>query len=206
MNIEACFHRSLFATVLCGVLGLGTNASAQALSSPVDLPPAAARSGAPASASGSTGPTSTPTPNGLDFGSGPGYHDPRSPFKPLEEREGVVSWKVLGAVQLVRQDGRIAPKFSVNVTDLRGKKVKVQGFMMPLDPGDKQNHFLLSSVPTTCAFCVPAGPEGLVEIRTRKPVTYTLEPVVVEGVLAVLNDDPYGLYYRIAEATPVASR
>ena len=83
------------------------------------------------------------------------------------------------------------------------KTVKVQGFMMPLEAGDKQQHFLLSSVPTTCSFCVPAGPEGLVEVRTRKPVRYTLEPVVVEGVLAVLNDDPYGLYYRVEDGSAV---
>ena len=33
-------------------------------------------------------------------------------------------------------------------------------------------------------------PEGLVEVRTKQPVRYTLEPVVVEGQLAVLTDDP----------------
>jgi uncharacterized protein len=42
-----------------------------------------------------------------------------------------------------------------------------------------------------------------VEVRTKTPVKYTLEPVVVEGKFAVLNDDPYGLYYRITEASPV---
>jgi uncharacterized protein len=54
-------------------------------------------------------------------------------------------------------------------------------------------------VPTSCNFCVPAGPEGLVEVRTVSPVRYTLEPVVVEGLLAVLKDDPFGLYYRVVE-------
>jgi hypothetical protein len=34
-------------------------------------------------------------------------------------------------------------------------------------------------------------------------VRYTLEPVVVEGVLAVLNDDPYGLYYRVEDGNAV---
>ena len=75
--------------------------------------------------------------------------------------------------------------------------------MMPLEPGDKQRHFLLSSVPTSCSFCVPAGPEGLIEVRTRQPVRYTLEPVLVEGVLAVLSDDPYGLYYRVNDGLAV---
>jgi len=137
------------------------------------------------------------------IGQGPGYHDPRSPFKPLEERSDIVSWQLLSQVTAKAEKKKIVPTFPAAVQALDRKTVKVQGFMMPLEAGDKQQHFLLSSVPTTCSFCVPAGPEGLVEVRTRKPVRYTLEPVVVEGVLAVLNDDPYGLYYRVEDGNAV---
>lgn len=131
------------------------------------------------------------------IGQGPGYHDPRSPFKPLEERADILSWKLLSQVSAKAENKKIVPTFPAAVQALDRKTVKVQGFMMPLEVGEKQQHFLLSSVPTTCSFCVPAGPEGLVEVRTKKPVRYTLEPVVVEGQLAVLTDDPYGLYYRV---------
>lgn len=131
------------------------------------------------------------------IGQGPGYHDPRSPFKPLQEREGVLSWSLLSSVTTKAEKNRLVPTFPAPVQALNQKKVKVQGFMMPLEPGDKQRHFLLSSVPTSCSFCVPAGAEGLIEVFTQQPVRYTLEPVLVEGVLAVLSDDPYGLFYRI---------
>lgn len=137
------------------------------------------------------------------IGQGPGYHDPRSPFKPLEERGDIVSWKLLSQVTAKAEKKKIVPTFPAAVQALDRKTVKVQGFMMPLEAGDKQQHFLLSSVPTTCSFCVPAGPEGLVEVRTKKPVRYTLEPVVVEGQLAVLTDDPYGLYYRVDDGNAV---
>jgi uncharacterized protein len=133
-------------------------------------------------------------------GTGPGYHDPRSAFKPLEEREGIVSWKLLSSVQTKMEKNRVAPTFPAPVQALNDKTVRVQGFMMPLEPGDKQKHFLLSSVPTTCGFCVPAGPEGLIEVRSKTPVRYTLEPVTVEGKLAVLDKDPYGLFYRVSDA------
>ena len=43
----------------------------------------------------------------------------------------------------------------------------------------------------------------MVEVRTKTPVKYSLEPVVVEGKFAVLNDDPYGLYYRMTDAQAV---
>jgi hypothetical protein len=83
------------------------------------------------------------------------------------------------------------------------KTQRIQGFMMPLEPGKKQRHFLLSSVPLSCSFCLPGGPESMVEVRTKTPVEYSMEPVVVEGRLQVLQDDPYGLYYRISDALTV---
>lgn len=135
-------------------------------------------------------------------GQGPGFHDPRSPFKPITAREGVVSWQVLASVTTRTEKNRVVPVFPQPVLALNNQTVRIEGFMMPLEPGDKQRHFLLSSVPTTCSFCVPAGPEGLVEVRSRVPVKYSLEPVLVEGKLAVLSNDPYGIYYRIADAQP----
>lgn len=135
-------------------------------------------------------------------GQGPGFHDPRSPFKPIEEREGVLSWKLLSSVQTKVEKNRVVPSFPAPLQALNAKTVRVQGFMMPLEPGVQQKHFLLSSVPTSCGFCVPAGPEGLVEVRSKTPVKYTLEPVVVEGRLAVLEKDPYGLFYRVTDAVP----
>lgn len=142
----------------------------------------------------------TPPPGAI--GQGPGIHDPRSPFKPLQEREGVLSWPLLASVTTKVENKRMVPSFPAAVQALDKQKVKVQGFMMPLEPGDKQRHFLLSSVPTSCNFCTPAGPEGLIEVRSRTPVRYTLEPVVVEGTMAVLSNDPYGLFYRVTDAQP----
>lgn len=156
-------------------------------------------------ASAQTAPTQNPPAQTLGspiVGSGPGYHDPRSAFKPIEEREGIVSWKLLSSVTTKVEKNRVVPTFPAPVQALNDKTVRVQGFMMPLEPGDKQKHFLLSSVPTSCGFCLPAGPEGLVEVRTKTPVKYSLEPVVVEGKLAVLEKDPYGLFYRVSEASP----
>jgi hypothetical protein len=146
-------------------------------------------------------PPGTGLPPGI--GQGPGFHDPRSAFKPLQEREGVVSWALLSSVQLKPERARVVPTFPPAVQALNEKTVKVQGFMLPLEPGERQRHFLLSAVPTTCSFCVPAGPEGLVEVRTRTPVRYTVDAITVEGRMAVLANDKYGLLYRVTEAEPV---
>jgi len=115
----------------------------------------------------------------------------------------VLPWSLLSDVALKRAKGRVLPDFSATVLALNGKPQRIQGFMMPLQPGERHKHFLLTSVPLTCSFCTPGGPESMVEVKTKTPVKYTLEPLVVEGVLAVLADDSYGLYYRIVDAVTV---
>ena len=120
----------------------------------------------------------------------------------LPDRKDVVSWKLLAQVELVKVKDRYQPQFSSGVAALDAKEVKVQGFMMPLEMGDKQSHFILSSTPQSCAFCMPGGPEGLVEVKMKKPVAYNMEPVVLTGKLAVLKDDPAGVFYRLTDAVP----
>ncbi len=157
------------------------------------------KSAAPvASASSAAG-----VPAGAVAGKGAGVHSPNSPFAPLADRADVVPWSMLTDLKTKTEKNKIVPVFNVAQMALNQKTQKMQGFMMPLEPGEKQRHFLLTSVPMSCSFCLPGGPESMVEVRTKTPVKYTLEPVVVEGKFAVLNDDPYGLYYRITEASPV---
>ena len=139
----------------------------------------------------------------LPQGTGPGIHDPNSPFAPLPQRADVVPWSVLTAVKTRAEKNKLLPAFDKAQLALNQRTQRVQGFMMPLEPGEKQTHFLLTSVPATCSFCTPGGPESMVEVKTKVPVKYTLDPVTVEGKFAVLNDDPYGLYYRITDAVGV---
>jgi len=139
----------------------------------------------------------------VPMGTGPGVHSPNSPFPPLPERGDVVPWSLLTSAKTRVENNRVLPAFDKAQLALDQKTQRVQGFMMPLEPGEKQTHFLLSSVPLTCAFCLPGGPESMVEVKSRKPVKYTLDPVTVEGKFAVLNDDEYGLFYRITDAADI---
>ena len=123
-------------------------------------------------------------------------------FKPLPERNDVVSWKLLSQVELIKQKDRYVPQFAKDVSALDQKQVKVQGFIMPLQMGDKQTHFVLTAMPQTCAFCMPGGPESMVEVKSKTPVKYTFEPVVLTGTLSVLKDDPTGVFYRLTDAVP----
>ena len=142
-------------------------------------------------------------PAAVPAGKGAGVHSPNSPFKPLPDRADVLSWNMLTDVKTKNVKGNIVPVFNAAQMALNQRSQRVQGFMMPLDPGEKQTHFLLSSVPLNCGFCTPGGPESMVEIRTKTGVKYSMEPVVVEGNFQVLVNDPFGVYYKIVDATPV---
>ncbi len=143
------------------------------------------------------------TPPTLPQGTGPGVHGANSPFAPLPQRGDVIPWTLLTTIATKNEKNRVLPVFNKEQLALNQKPQRLQGFMMPLEPGEKQSHFLLSSVPLTCSFCVPGGPESMVEVKTRTPVAYTMDPVTVEGKFATLNDDPYGLYYRVTDAVAV---
>ena len=144
-----------------------------------------------------------PIAGGVPSGSGAGVHSPQSPIPPLKERADVLPWSLLTNVKTKVEKNRVLPVFPPEIQALDNKPQRVQGFMMPLEPGEKQTHFLLSSVPLSCSFCLPGGPESMIEVKSKKPIRYGLEPLVVQGRLAVLRDDPYGLYYRITDAVPV---
>jgi hypothetical protein len=142
------------------------------------------------------------------FGKTPGPDDPLlppSPYagKPLPELKGVVSWRTLAQVEAVQVKDRVVPQFSKNVTALDRKEVKLQGFMMPLEMGEKQKRFLLVSMPPSCAFCLPGGPDSVVEVVAKAPVKYGFDPIVLSGRFVVLKDDPLGLYYRLTDAVSV---
>ncbi len=124
----------------------------------------------------------------------------------LPEIKGVVSWTTLAKVKQVKSNDRILPAFTREIAALDNQEVKLQGFMMPLEPGEKQKHFLISVNPQTCAYCMPAGPEGIVEVLSTAPVKYSFEPIVLSGKMAVLKDDPTGLYYRLTGAVPVSGK
>ena len=74
-----------------------------------------------------------------------------------------------------------------------------------MDLGD-QKHFLLAAVPPHCPFCMPAGPDAIVEVFAKEPIAYGFEPIVVAGKFAVLQDDPSGLWYRLSDAGPTTAR
>ncbi|WP_370627464.1 hypothetical protein [Rhodoferax sp. PAMC 29310] len=43
----------------------------------------------------------------------------------------------------------------------------------------------------------------MIEVKTKTPVKYSLEALVVEGEFAVLDDDSNGFYYRMTDVVVI---
>src|SRR5512144_1760694 len=111
----------------------------------------------------------------------------------LPERAGIVPWRTLAQVETEQVGIRVVTRFSREILALDQKEVKLQGFVVPLDIGDRQKRFLLSAVPADCPFCLPAGPDALGEVQAKAPVRYGGEPIVVSGRFSVLQGEEGGL-------------
>ena len=115
----------------------------------------------------------------------------------------VVPWEMLAQVSVTKQKDRYVPEFSPRILALDKREVKLRGFMLPLEQGARQKHFLLSAQPPECAFCMPGTAEQFAEVRTRAPVKYVTEPVTFSGTFTLVRDESGGLLYRLTEATLV---
>lgn len=123
----------------------------------------------------------------------------------LPELKGVVSWNTLAQVKARTEGKKVVPEFGAEVRQLHQKDVKLQGFMLPIVTGERHDHFLLTMRPPHCPFCLSLGPEYIVEVRAKAPIKHTYDPIVLSGQLNVLNDDPFGLYYRLTGAQLTAA-
>jgi hypothetical protein len=122
---------------------------------------------------------------------------------PGSDRGALVSWEALAQVSVTRQKDRFVPEFSRQILALDKREVRLRGFMLPLEQGARQKHFLLSAQPPECAYCMPGSAEQFAEVRTRTPVKYVGEPITLSGTFVLVRDDSGGLFYRLNEATLV---
>jgi len=120
-----------------------------------------------------------------------------------EDKSAVVPWETLAHVSVTRQKDRYVPEFSKQLLALDQREVKLKGFMMPLEPGLAQKHFLISAQPPDCAFCMPGTAEQFAEVLAKVPVKVPSDAIVVSGTFSLVRDDSGGLLYRLTEAVVV---
>jgi uncharacterized protein len=121
----------------------------------------------------------------------------------IKGAEKALSWEILSKVSTKANGKRIVAHFPVSIMRYHQQEVTLVGYMMPLSQGQKQTNFLFSYSASTCNFCLPAGPEGVVEVKASVGVKVSYEPIAIKGTLKVLIDDPGGMYYRLEKANQI---
>lgn len=118
---------------------------------------------------------------------------------------GALSWGALANLKMTYvplgpgiTDVRTSVREEVQALD--GKRVRLEGYMFPLQGARDHDYFLFSGVPPGCPFHVPGGPAELVEVLAEEPIRYTSKPVMLSGNLEILADEPGGMMYRLTSA------
>lgn len=99
------------------------------------------------------------------------------------------------------------PKFGKNLLKLDGKKIYLQGYIIPADM-TKGRMTLSKFSYSSCYFCGAAGPETVIEIVAKNPIIYRMDkPIILEGTLRINRTtedreyDPFRLLYILEDAT-----
>ena len=128
-------------------------------------------------------------------------------WRPAAAPAGAVGWDVLASTRGVNHDvggfTMLAPVFPAAVRALDGRTVRVPGYMYPMSTTPKQTRYLLMAYPPSCPFCLEIGPAYFVEVRPGAPEATTAEAILVEGKLALLQEDADNLFYRLSDARSI---
>jgi hypothetical protein len=115
----------------------------------------------------------------------------------------MIDWQVLAKADTKMDGDLVTPVFTADIKKLDGQTLTTKGYMFPLDAFGKQSHFLLSPYPPSCPFCLPAGPNELIEIVPDDPVKFTYDPITVKGKFELLQTQKeieQGMFYRMEKA------
>jgi uncharacterized protein len=128
-------------------------------------------------------------------------------WQPAPDIPGALSWSLL---MRTKEDERkindvwyIVPVFPKELLRFNNTRVKVNGFMLPLQTAREQNYFVLMAFPPDCPFCLTIGSMGWMEVRAAEKITFQKEPLLVEGRLELVKRDMEGTFYRLHEARRV---
>jgi len=121
--------------------------------------------------------------------------------------DGAISWDLLGdveeEVEVIDGMSHMRPIFPEGVKELDGQTVRIKGFIYPMQNQERMEEFLFTALPPSCPYCLPAGAGYIIETKAKDPIRFSWDAMLLEGELKVMEDDPYGLFYRLNNARPV---
>jgi hypothetical protein len=116
-------------------------------------------------------------------------------------------WQILAEVHFKNMTDKNGfsfdkPVFSNHLKSYHGKKIKLKGYLIPLEETGGKGKFMLSSLPfNVCYFCGAAGPETVMELDTSERLKFSTKQITVEGILFLNEADPDHHIYILKSVT-----
>jgi uncharacterized protein len=123
-------------------------------------------------------------------------------WKPAPTPPGGVAWQVLESAKedpAAAKAGAVKPVYPAAVKSLAGKKVKINGYMLPLGKGASQSHFVLLAYPPDCPFHLNPGPQQFIEVKVSSAIPMNYDVRTIEGTLQLAGNDGSGVFYKISD-------
>jgi hypothetical protein len=119
-------------------------------------------------------------------------------------------WKTLGKITYKKQYDEMlgfkvdVPVFSKELQDLEGKTITLKGYIIPVEGYKSHKEFIFSAYPyNMCFFCGGAGPETVVEVKSKSPISFTADPITIKGKLSLNATDVNKLMYSLSDVEKV---
>ncbi len=90
------------------------------------------------------------------------------------------------------------PSFPSNILQLKGKKVTVKGFCVPVEKDGKTLALSANSY-ANCYFCGKSGPASVLTVKLKNPKPYKLDAYISFTGILKLNDNDIREFYYILE-------
>lgn len=129
----------------------------------------------------------------------------------VDVAKGGLDWKILGKTKVIDVDTKDkdgmdlvyqTPEFAPEVKALANTRIRIRGYMFPLDSDERQTQFLFGPFPLNCPFQYHVSPALTVEAHTAAdfPITFSYDPMTIEGRLELVPEDKdFSTFYRLRD-------
>jgi uncharacterized protein len=123
------------------------------------------------------------------------------PQPPRMQQSDDFLWKLFARCEIKPNKNYLySVSYIPDVMALKGKRITISGFMVPLEAKEKFTHFLLSRRAPTCAFCPPGEPNEIMEVFSSKPMRWQENLITISGSLVLLNDGKNEILFQMKDA------
>ncbi|WP_316797863.1 hypothetical protein [Pedobacter frigidisoli] len=102
-----------------------------------------------------------------------------------------MNWDIIGSVkfELTEKNG-LYPIFTETIRRFENKNFNLRGYLIPIKSGQKQQKFLLATLPVNqCFFCGQNGVPVMIMVEMDNAIPYTEKPIHVSGTLILEQKD-----------------